>query len=120
MVITIGNLKPEAIPNISHIKANPAELVAVIVLAPAALEPTQADIAECYDSTQINSLLTIPSATNSANFCITGVWGVIGNAAHTSGLICLIASADASAPVNAFIFAILFDVSLSLAYYYFI
>ena len=84
-----------AMYTISVINAKPLLAVAVITLAPAALAPTQALIAECSDSTKIISVSTSPSATYFANLSIMGVCGVIGYAATTSGLICFIAKAAA-------------------------
>ena len=98
--ITIGNLKLDAIYIISHINDNPFADVAVIALAPAADAPIVADIALCSLSTATNSVSTSPFATNVEKYCGISVDGVIGNAATTSGLICFIAIAVASFPLN--------------------
>ena len=53
--------------------ARPFADVAVIARAPAATAPTVALIALCSDSTSTSSALTSPSATCSANLCISSV-----------------------------------------------
>ena len=78
VVMTMGSRMDAAMKSISHIRAKPAELVAVMVRAPAAAEPMQALMAECSDSTVTNSALTTPSATYWLNVCTTSVCGVIG------------------------------------------
>ena len=105
--ITIGSLSPAAIKSISHISANPCDDVAVATLPPAAAAPMHALMALCSLSTRTSSVSTFPFDTKSANLCIRSVAGVIGYAAHTSGFICRNASATASFPVTATIFAII-------------
>ena len=63
---------------ISHIRARPQEEVAVIVLAPAASEPTQALMALCSLSTGINTVSTFPFETKEVKYCGISVEGVIG------------------------------------------
>jgi len=75
----------------SHIRARPAEEVAVSVLAPAASDPMLALIAECSLSTGINSVSISPFAMYVETICGISVDGVIGNAGITSGFTCLIA-----------------------------
>ena len=74
----MGSLMAEAIQSTSHMKASPAEAVAVATLPPAAEAPMQSDIALCSDSAQTYSVLTSPLATNSAKFYTIMVCGVIG------------------------------------------
>ena len=95
---TIGARNAAAIGKISCIRATPFALEAVITLAPDTEAPTHAVIAECSLSTATYSESTWPFATNSANFTGISVEGVIGYAATTSGLTCLIASAKARLP----------------------
>ena len=105
--MTIGSLVPAAICSISHIRARPCEDVAVATLPPAAAAPMHALIALCSLSTSTSSVSTFPSFTKLENLCMRSVAGVIGYAAHTSGLICLRASAHASFPVTATILPII-------------
>ena len=98
--ITIGRRLDAATYSSSHINARPAEEVAVIARAPAADAPMHVDIAECSDSTGTNSVSTSPFAIYDAKYCGISVEGVIGNAPITSGLICFIAYATASLPLN--------------------
>src|SRR5659263_227217 len=85
-VMTMGNLIPEALNNASCISASPCEVVEEYVLAPAALAPINADIAENSDSTFIYSQFISPSAANCARSSTICVWGVIGYADITFGL----------------------------------
>ena len=93
----------------SHMKARPAEDVAVTARAPAAAAPMQTDMAECSDSTATNSVSTLPSAMYLEKYCGISVDGVIGNAPITSGLICFIAYATASLPLILSLIAIYFS-----------
>ena len=61
-VSTMGRRLEAARRSSSHIRARPAEDVAVMVLAPAASAPIAADIAECSLSTGINSVSISPFA----------------------------------------------------------
>ncbi len=96
--ITIGSLLDAAQYSISHIRAIPAEDVAVIVLAPAASAPIAALIALCSLSTGMNSVVISPFAIMDATNCGISVDGVMGNAGITSGFICFIACPIASFP----------------------
>ena len=58
-----GSLLDAATPKTSHIKASPADDVAVRALAPAAEAPIAALIELCSDSTVINSVSTKPFET---------------------------------------------------------
>ena len=82
------------------------------VLAPADADAVHSVSAECSDSTHTNSVVTSPLATYSANFSTMIVWGVMGYAAHTSGSICLHASATALSPLIAMSCVILTPPSL--------
>ena len=84
-VSTMGSLLEAARSSSSHIRARPAEEVAVIVLAPAASAPIAADIAECSLSTGINSVSISPFAIYVDTICGISVDGVIGKAGITSG-----------------------------------
>ena len=95
---TMGVLKQPAIGNISCMSATPFALEAVMTRAPAAEAVTQAVMAECSLSTVTKFVSTSPLATNSANFMIISVEGVMGYAATTSGFIWRIASAKAQFP----------------------
>ena len=61
-VRTRGRRLEAASSSSSHMRARPAEEVAVIVLAPAASEPIAADMAECSLSTGMNSVSISPLA----------------------------------------------------------
>jgi len=76
--ITIGILMDAAMYNISHIRASPAEAVAVAVLAPAAAAPMHSVMAECSLSEQTNSVSTSPFATYSEKSSTMIVCGVMG------------------------------------------
>src|SRR5674476_169433 len=78
--ITTGTLEPDVTKSISCINANPAEALAVKVLAPVADADRQAVMALCSDSVQTNSVRTSPLATYSLNFSTIIVWGVMGYA----------------------------------------
>ncbi len=93
---------------ISCIRATPLALDAVITLAPETDAARQALMAECSLSTVTRLVSTSPSATNSENFMGMSVDGVMGYAATTSGLICLMASATAQFPEVISFFGILF------------
>ena len=80
-----------------------------MALAPAASAPIQALIALCSLSTATNSVSTCPLLTNVEKYCGISVDGVIGKAATTSGLICLIATAEASFPLKRSLILILFS-----------
>ena len=58
----MGRREEAATCSSSHIKARPAEEVAVTARAPAASAPMQVDRALCSDSTATNSVSTFPSA----------------------------------------------------------
>ncbi|MPN33838.1 hypothetical protein SDC9_181330 [bioreactor metagenome] len=75
---TMGVLKQPAIGKTSCISATPFALEAVITRAPAAEAVTQAVMAECSLSTVTKFVSTSPFATNSANFIIMSVDGVMG------------------------------------------
>ena len=82
----------------SHIRASPADEVAVSERAPAASAPIVALIDECSLSTGMNSVSICPFAIYVDTICGISVDGVIGKAGITSGFICLIAYATASFP----------------------
>jgi hypothetical protein len=62
-VMTMGSRWAEAMNRISCIRARPWEEVAVYTRAPAAEAPTAALMAECSDSTGMNSASSSPLAT---------------------------------------------------------
>jgi hypothetical protein len=68
LVITMGSLAPAAQWSISCIRASPWEDVAVKALAPADDAPMHAAMAECSDSTLMNSAFISPLATISDIF----------------------------------------------------
>ena len=72
--------------------------MALTARQPAASAPMQVDMAECSDSTGMNSVSTCPLSTYVEKYWGISVDGVIGNAPITSGLICFIAKATASLP----------------------
>ena len=82
----------------SYIYASPADEEAVMARAPAAEAPMQVDMAECSDSTAMNSVPTSPSATYCEKCSGISVEGVMGKAPTTSGLICFMARATAALP----------------------
>ena len=62
-----------------------------MVLAPAASEPMEADIALCSDSTGTKMVSIWPLATYWEINCGISVEGVMGNAGITSGFTCRMA-----------------------------
>ena len=94
-IMTMGSRRLAAMNTISFMRASPCELVQVKVRAPTATEPQQTLIAECSDSTGMNSASSSPSATSSARCSTMWVCGVMGYAATTSTFAILIASAAA-------------------------
>src|SRR5659263_613048 len=76
-VMTMGNLIPEALNNTLSISASPCAVVEEYVLAPAALAPINADIADNSDSTFIYSQFISPSAANCARSSTICVWGAV-------------------------------------------
>jgi|SRR5271157_6498358 hypothetical protein len=97
--ITIGHLNPDAKYRTSCIRARPWLEVAVKARPPARLAPTQADIAECSDSTFTNFAFVSPSATRSLKRSTIIVCGVIGYAEIKSMFDCIAAFATASEPL---------------------
>ena len=78
IAITMGRRMALAMNKSSFINASPWALVEVKVRAPTAEVPIQTDMAECSDSTGINSASTCPSATSSDKCSTIWVCGVIG------------------------------------------
>ncbi|OPX60037.1 MAG: hypothetical protein A4E30_01196 [Methanomassiliicoccales archaeon PtaB.Bin215] len=76
--MTIGALMEDVTYSISHMKASPADAVAVATRAPAADEPTHMLRALCSDSAHTYSVSTVPSATKSEYASTMMVWGVMG------------------------------------------
>src|SRR3989304_6569939 len=107
-VIIMGNLIPEALNRASCISASPWEVVAEYVRAPAALAPINAEMAENSDSTFIYSQFISPSAANCARSSTICVWGVIGYADITFGLLTFTAWATANDPSTTTILFLIF------------
>ena len=113
--ITIGRRLEAATYTTSHIRASPADDVAVRVLAPAALAPMAALIELCSLSTGINSVSISPFAIILDTNWGISVEGVIGNAGITSGLIWRTAYAVASFPDILVLIAIYFPSFIEIA-----
>jgi len=77
-VMTTGRRIDAAMYRTSHMKARPAEAVAVTDRAPAADAPMHTLMELCSDSVLTYSVWTSPSATKSEKASTMMVWGVMG------------------------------------------